>query len=123
MQPTAIPEHDVITALVAAITGLEECTSDQSEREACTQWLATLSLPLSERTEQLVRQLRDELEHYKSSFNDSLDRQEKTVACRQQAREVATRAVNFYVLRRRPDLKGVVERTSGKAGPVAKNGG
>jgi hypothetical protein len=110
MQSEFSSEQDALAAIIVAIHRLGECSSDSPEISACLRWEASLSTAQTHSAEQLVKQLRDELQYYKSNFNDSFDQSEQILELRQQARDVAKKVVNYFVLRRRaavaPTMKG-----------------
>ncbi|GLS96643.1 hypothetical protein GCM10007918_39350 [Piscinibacter gummiphilus] len=103
----------MVANLVEMLMRLADATSDEQEASitaALARRLVSENGPAG--LEALVCATRDELAHHKGPFCDSLDQSETVLVLREGARDAAKRAVNFFVIKRRPDL-GFTARIDG----------
>jgi hypothetical protein len=93
-----------IATLVHSLRGLASVTSDEGARSAALHFAGLLEIAQCDQGENLVRQIRDQLNSPKTDFTDSSDDRAQFRAARSSAYRAAQAAVNYYVELRRPDL-------------------
>jgi len=102
----------VVANLVEMLMRIACATSDEQEASITAALVRRLVSENGPGLEALVCATRDELAHHKGPFCDSLDPSETVLVLREGARDAAKRAVNFFVIKRRPEL-GFTARIDG----------